>query len=269
MYEGQGTGMIWDAEDYRAYSSQQKKWGRELIAKMALKGDEHVLDIGCGDGELTVEIAGLVPDGGVLGIDSSPEMIELASRTYPPQEFTNLDWRLMDAKEISFAEEFDFAFSNAVLHWVDDQPEVLRRVKEALRPGGRVLFQMGGRGNAMDMAMVLVSMLAREEWNRYFHGFVLPYHFQGPEEYRGWLEEAGLRPLRVELMNRDMVQKGREGLAGWVRTTWIPFTQRIPEEKREVFISELVDGYLEKFPLDGDGLAHMNAVRLEVEAVKP
>ncbi len=269
MSTGQADQLRWDAEDYRAYSTQQKKWGRELIAKMGLKGEEHVLDIGCGDGELTAEIAALVPRGRVLGIDSSPEMIELARRTYPPQEFPNLDWMLMDAKEISFTEEFDFAFSNAVLHWVDDQPEVLRRVRRALKPGGRLLFQMGGRGNAMDMAMVLVSMLAREEWNRYFHGFVLPYHFHGAEEYREWLEEVGLRPLRVELMNRDMVQKGREALVGWVRTTWIPFTQRIPEEKRDAFISELVDGYLEKHPLDEEGLAHMNAVRLEVEAEKP
>lgn len=261
--------MIWDAEDYRASSSQQKKWGRELIARLGLKGDEHVLDIGCGDGELTAEIASLVPLGRVMGIDSSPEMIDLARRTYPTNAFPNLQWVLMDAAEIDFAEEFDVVFSNAVLHWVADQPAVLRGVHKALRPGGKLLFQMGGRGNAMDMAMVLVSMLAREEWGKYFHDFVLPYHFGDPVEFEGWLREAGLQPLRVELVDRDMVQPGREGLAAWVRTTWIPFTQRIPEERREEFIMELVDGYLAKFPLDAEGRAHMKAVRLEVEARKP
>lgn len=269
MSKGQADELKWDAEDYRAFSSQQKKWGRELIAKMGLRGNEHVLDIGCGDGELTAEIASLVPGGRVLGIDSSPEMIALAKETYPPQDFPNLDWKLMNAKDISFTGEFDYAFSNAVLHWVDDQPAVLRRVEKALRPGGRLLFQMGGRGNAMDMAIILVSMLGRPEWNCYFHGFVLPYHFCGPEEYQEWLQQARLQPVRVELYERDMVQRGREGLIGWVRTTWIPFTQRIPEEKREEFICELVDRYLEKFPLDGEGMAHMRAMRLEVEALKP
>jgi trans-aconitate methyltransferase len=263
------AGMTWDAEDYRASSSQQKKWGRELVARLGLKGAEHVLDIGCGDGELTAEIAALVPRGRVVGIDSSPEMIDLARRTFPPRSFPNLHWELMDAAEIDFTEEFDIAFSNAVLHWVDDQPAVLRGVYGALKPGGRLVFQMGGRGNAMDVAMVLVSMLAREEWNRYFHDFVLPYRFGDPVEFEGWLREAGLQPLRVELVDRDMVQPGREGLAAWVRTTWLPFTQRIPEERREEFIMELVEGYLADFPLDAEGMAHVKAVRLEVEAVKP
>lgn len=265
----QAAGMKWDAEEYRASSSQQKKWGRELIARLGFKGDEHVLDIGCGEGELTAEIAALVPQGRVVGIDSSPEMIDLARKTYPANSFPNLQWILMDATEIDFSEEFDVAFSNAVLHWVNDQPAVLRAVHRALRPGGKLIFQMGGRGNAMDMAMVLVSMLAREEWGSYFHDFVLPYRFGDPVEFEGWLREAGLQPLRVELVDRDMVQPGREGLAAWVRTTWIPFTQRIPEERREEFIMELVDGYLAKFPLDAQGQAHMKAVRLEVEARKP
>ena len=259
----------WDAADYRDSSSQQKKWGRELLSKLRLAGDERVLDIGCGDGKLTVEIAELVPSGHVMGIDSSPEMIGFARDAFPHEAYPNLSWEVMDARELDFEDEFDVVFSNAVLHWIFDQPLVLRGVKGSLKPGGRVLFQMGGRGNAASVVQVLASLLSREEWGRYFHDFTVPYRFCAPEEYTQWLKEAGLEPIRVELVTKDMTHAGPEGLAAWIRTTWLPFTQRIPEELRNSFISEMVDGYVGLFPPDEEGLVHIDAVRLEVEAENP
>lgn len=266
---GDSAGYRWDAAEYRDSSSQQKKWGRELLAKLRLAGSEQVLDIGCGDGALTAELAAMVPSGQVVGIDSSPEMIAFARKSFPPDAYPNLSWQVMDARELDFEGRFDLAFSNAVLHWIADQPLVLQGVRRSLKPGGKLLFQMGGRGNAANVAKVLASMLAREEWGRYFHDFRIPYRFCGPEEYAQWLRDAGLRPVRVELVEKDMVHAGARGLAAWIRTTWLPFTQRIPEELREDFIAELVHGYLELFPPDEQGLVHVDAVRLEVEAENP
>lgn len=258
---------MWNAEDYRNSSSQQKKWGRELLSKLRLGGGERVLDIGCGDGKLTAEIAELVPDGHVRGIDSSPEMIGFARKAFPPEIHPNLSWEVKDAQELDYNGEFEVVFSNAVLHWVLEQLPVLHGVKRSLGRCGRILFQMGGRGNASNVVEVLAAMLAREEWGRYFTDFTIPYRFCAPEEYTGWLREAGLNPLRVELVPKDMTHEGRDGLAAWIRTTWLPFTQRIPEELRDDFISELVDGYLDTHPPDKAGLVHVDAIRLEVEAV--
>jgi trans-aconitate 2-methyltransferase len=260
---------LWDAEDYRDSSSQQKKWGRELLSKLRLEGDERVLDIGCGDGKLAAEIAELVPRGSVVGIDNSNEMIGFARESFPPQDYPNLSWEVKDARELDYEMEFDVAFSNAVLHWVSDHRPVLAGVKRSLKPGGRILFQMGGRGNAASVVQVLATLLGREEWGRYFHQFTVPYRFCAPEEYTGWLLEAGLQPSRVELVPKDMTHQGREGLAAWIRTTWLPFTQRIPEERREDFTYELVDAYLLSFPPDEGGSVHVDAIRLEVEAVNP
>ena len=256
----------WDAEDYRDSSSQQKKWGRELMTKLRLDGGERVLDIGCGDGKLTAEIAERLPQGSVMGIDNSEEMIRLASQTYPPDANPRLSWRVVDARSLDFDGEFDVIFSNAVLHWVKDHQPVLSGMRRSLKPGGSILLQMGGRGNASNVVGVLAEMLRREEWNRYFTDFTLPYGFYGPEEYEEWLKEAGLTPTRVELVPKDMVHEGREGLAGWIRTTWLPLTRRIPEERREQFIDELVDGYVQRYPPDEKELVHVNAIRLEVEA---
>ena len=256
----------WDAEDYRGSSSQQKKWGRELLAKLNLDGDERVLDIGCGDGKLTAEIAERLSNGSAMGVDNSEEMIRLASETYPPDAFPKLSWRVLDARELDFEGEFDVIFSNAALHWVKDHQPVLSGIRRSLKLGGRILLQMGGRGNASNVVQVLGDMFSREEWNRYFTDFTLPYGFYGPGEYREWLQEAGLTPTRVELVPKDMVHQGREGLAGWIRTTWLPFTQRIPEEMRDQFIDELVNEYVQIHPPDEKGLVHVNAIRLEVEA---
>ena len=152
-------GYEWDAADYRDSSSQQKKWGRELLSKLRLSGEERVLDIGCGDGKLTAEIAELVPSGHVVGTDSSPEMIAFAREAFPRDSHPNISWEVMDARELTFEEEFDVIFSNAVLHWVSDHSPVLHGVRKSLKPGGKILFQMGGSGNAARVAQVLVSML--------------------------------------------------------------------------------------------------------------
>jgi trans-aconitate 2-methyltransferase len=258
----------WDAQDYQKSSEAQLKLGRELIPKLGLKGGEHVLDIGCGDGKVTAEIAACLPQGSVTGIDSSQEMIELACRTFTHHKFSNLRFIHMDARELNFREEFDIAFSNAVLHWVSDHRPVLNGIYLALKKQGRLLLQMGGRGNVADMTAVVLSIIARPEWSPYFRDFIPPYSFYGTEEYSVWLPDAGLKPLRIELIARDMTQPGREGLSGWFRTTWHPFVHRVPEAMRQDFIDQIVDGYLRQYPADAANVVHIAAVRLEVEAVK-
>jgi trans-aconitate methyltransferase len=122
----------WNAEDYSKSSSGQFKWGKELIDKLDLKGSESVLDIGCGDGKITAAIAGIVNKGSAIGIDSSKEMIDFAKQSYPADQYTNLYFRLLDATELDYTEEFDVVYSNAALHWVKDHVAVLNGIKRGL-----------------------------------------------------------------------------------------------------------------------------------------
>lgn len=259
----------WDADGYSKASSQQQRWARELISGLGLKGDERLLDIGCGDGKITAELAGMLPEGSVTGVDVSPEMIGFARQAFPPEVCPNLEWQVMDASALTFEGGFDLVFSNATLHWLIDQRPVLAGIARALEPGGRLAVSMGGRGNAAEVITVLASLVCSDEWRDFFSDPENPYGFYGPEEYRGWLEEAGLEPVRIELIPKDMTQPGRDGLAAWVRTTWLPFTSCVPEVRREDFIYRIVDTYLETHPLDAEGLAHVEMFRLEVEALKP
>ena len=258
----------WDSEDYARHSSAQKEWALELIDQLGLQATEQVLDIGCGDGKVTAALAVRVPGGGVLGLDSSPEMVERARRTYPADLYPNLRFQLGDALELDFEERFDAAFSNAALHWVSGHLRVLRGTGRALRRGGRLLFQMGGRGNARAILGILEELGRERPWDAWLADFPCPYSFYGPEEYRGWLEQAGLQVRRVELLPKEMRQQGPEGLAGWVRTTWLPYTQAVPAERREELVAQLVGRYLRGHPPDADGAVRVEMVRLEVEACR-
>jgi trans-aconitate methyltransferase len=127
---------------------------------------------------------------------------------------------------------------------------------------------MGGKGNAQQVLTVLDEMLKEERWSSFFKDFEFPYGFYGPEEYKKLLLEAGLKPGRVELLPKEMKLQGKEGLLGWIRTCWMPYTQKLPANLRKPFMKELADRYLEKHPLDENGIAHLKMARLEVQANK-
>lgn len=258
----------WNAVDYARNSTAQLGWARELIGKLGLAGNERVLDIGCGDGKVSAEIARIVSDGEVVGVDLSEDMVSLASASFSRTEWPNLRFARAHASDLHFRAEFDVVFSNATLHWVKDHRPVLRGIRRALQPGGRALLQMGGRGNAAEILRLVDDFRTSGKWACYFTDFQSVYGFYGPEDYIPWLKEAGLQPVRVELIPKDMEQQGKECLAGWFRTTWLPYTQCVPEHLREEFVGDVVDAYTDRFPPDGNGVVHVEMVRLEVEATR-
>lgn len=258
----------WNAKDYQQNSTAQKQWAKELIEKLSLIGSEDVLDLGCGDGNVTSEIAHRVQDGTVIGIDNSSSMITLASQQYPASHYPNLAFKLMDARELAFENQFDVVFSNAVLHWIKDHKPVLAGLFKSLKPDGKILLQMGAKDGVREYLSVLDQILLLPEWKAYFQDFEFPYGFMGIEEYEVMLLAAGFQIKRVELIAKDTIHANKEKFKGWIRTTWIPYTECVPEGKREQFIELIATRYLDKVPLDADGHVHVPMVRLEVEAEK-
>lgn len=258
-------GHNWDPKRYEESSSAQAGWANEILSKLSINGDEHVLDIGCGDGRITAKIASLVPRGYVVGLDSSSDMIEHAKQHFSKTSYKNLDFVLGDAKNLDFYEEFDLIVSFAALHWILDQDSVLIGIKNALKPDGKAFFQFGGLGNAAGIIDAAKDVISTSRWKGYFVDFAFPYGFFGPEEYRLWIEEAGLKAIRVELIPKDMVQQSTDALSSWIETTWLPYTERVPKGDRSEFIKEIVDAYLQAHPVDELGRVHVKMARLEVE----
>lgn len=264
----QTEGICWDAADYGMHSQAQYQWAQELIAGLHLRGCEAVLDIGCGDGKVTKELAERLPRGSVIGIDRSEDMITFARKRCSNQALRNLIFRKMDVRELDFESQFDVAFSNAALHWIVDHRSLLQRVQKALKPNGRILFQMGGKGNAAGLISVLDDLLTSKRWKPYFLDFKFPYGFYEEQDYEEWLEQAGLIADSIRRIAKEMKHEGREGLAGWFRTTWHPYVERVPTAMKREFISEVVDRYLRVHSLDREGRCHVGMIRLQVEAHK-
>jgi len=260
--------MNWHPEDYAKNSSAQLGWAQEIISRLALGGSEAVLDVGCGDGKITAAIASSLPNGYVVGVDSSAEFIAYASLHYPSARFPSLHFQQMDARNLRCDRQFDVVFSNAALHWVDDHRAFLQGASRHLRNRGRLVVSCGGAGNASEVIATLEDLLASAKWRPYFDGFSFPYYFHAPSAYKPWLAEAGFVTTRCELIDKDMSHDSSAGLAGWIRTTWMPYTQRLPDPIREDFIAELVSRYLHDHPPDSSGHTHVRMVRLEVEATK-
>jgi trans-aconitate methyltransferase len=260
--------VVWSAADYASNSSVQQTWARELIAALKLRGNERILDVGCGDGKVTAEMARAVAHGSVIGVDASPEMIEFANQTFPPRKNSNLEFHVMDARRVSFQRKFDLVFSNAALHWVDDHQAFLRGAASVLEPGGRLMVSCGGKGNAQDVFLALRPEMRLKRWREFFRKLEAPYFFHSPEEYKKWLPRSGFETRSVKLAPKDATYEGSEGFEAWLRTTWLPYTQRVPEDAREEFIAAVVRRYVAKHPVDMKGLVHVRMVRLEIDAFR-
>ena len=262
------TKNIWNAADYAANSVVQQTWARELIARLKLRGEEHILDVGCGDGKITAEIARAVPRGSATGVDASPQMIGFARKTFPPAKHPNLEFLVMDARKIKFDRRFDLIFSNAALHWVDDHQAILCGMASVLKSGGRLIVSCGGKGNAQDVFVALRPEMWLKRWREFFRRIPKPYFFYSPADYEKWLPRAGFKTLNIQLAPKDATYDGRNGFAAWLRTTWLPYVQRVPEKLREEFIAAVTDRYVAKHPPDAERKVHVRMVRLEIDAIK-
>lgn len=256
----------WNPEDYSRHSAGQERWARELLRGLNLHPDDRVLDIGCGDGRITAELAQRVPLGRVVGIDLSADMIGFAASRFPAAEYPNLEFRGADARTLPFDAEFTVVYSNAALHWVRDHSPVLAGIARALKPGGRCRMEMGGRGSAAALIAAFERVLGEAAWRDDFQRFEWTFGFHDAESYRRWLGEAGLNPERVQLIDKDMVHADREAFVGWLRTAWHPYTSPVPAERRGLFIDAVAERYLAGNPPDAAGCIHVAMVRLQVEA---
>lgn len=256
----------WNASDYAGHSAGQFEWALSVIDRLGLQGQEDVIDVGCGDGKVTAAIAARTT-GQVLGIDQSADMIALAARW--STRHSNLGFLVADAQRFSAARRFELAFSNAAIHWMPDHGAVLRALGRAMKPGGRVFLSMGGRGTAALVFQALDALGAQPRWARFLAGARAPYYFRGVEDFQPGLRDAGFEATRVELVAKPMRHQDRAALTGWLRTTWMWITERVPESLRAEFLADLTDRIAPDCRPAAAGGLLMPMVNLEVEAFKP
>lgn len=220
----------WDAELYEARHSFVFKFGEDLIELLAPKPGERILDVGCGPGQLTAKIAESGAE--VLGLDASPEMIGQARQNYPKLSFV-----LQDAVRMSFVEEFDAVFSNAALHWMLDMPAIAKAMAQALRQGGRLVIELGGKGNIQAIESAIQSVFSQA-------GFPLPPSrtvFPSISEYTGILEANGLEVHSALLFKRPTRLEGEAGMENWLRQFSSYVFEPLSNSQRSEAIQEVVE----------------------------
>jgi SAM-dependent methyltransferase len=219
----------WDAADYAAHGGFVPALGQAALDLLDPQPGEHVLDVGCGDGTLTLKIKEMGAD--VVGIDNSLSMVGAARAK-------GLDARLMDAAQLKFAEAFDAAFSNATLHWVLDKERAARAIWFALKPGGRFAGEMGGEGNLARLREALDDVLVAR-------GFGPPTYaanwYPAPEEFIAVYEQAGFKDIDARLIERPTPLE--HGVAAWVLTFRAGWLDRagVPHEERQSIAEAVAD----------------------------
>jgi trans-aconitate 2-methyltransferase len=233
----------WNAADYNRQSSLQQMLAGKQLALLTLSGSERVLDVGCGDGKITAEIASRLPNGSILGVDPSRDMISFATAHFGPPVHENLRFEVADATQLPYRNQFDLAVSFNALHWVPDQAAALRSIRAALKIGGRAILKFVPQGPRTSLEDVIEQVRNTARWKEYFSGFQKPFVHFTPEEYRELAAEAGLRVVRIELEDVAWDFKTREGFLNFCRATFVEWTRLLPKDQSDEFIINVLDGY--------------------------
>lgn len=177
----------WDARRYAAVSTPQQSWGEEVATRLFLRGNERIVDLGCGAGQITALLADRVPDGAVIGVDASSDMLAEAHRRLG----SRATLVLADLREWTPPPSTDVLFSTASLHWVPNHLALWARQAAGLRPRARVHVQYGGYGNLPGVVEAMGAVAASGSFRAYLHPFVTPWTFHTPDEATEQLEAGG------------------------------------------------------------------------------
>jgi trans-aconitate 2-methyltransferase len=233
----------WNASEYNRHSGLQAALAEEQLGRLTLEGAERVLDIGCGDGKITAEIAARVPRGSVLGVDPSQDMIAFATRHFGPATRPNLRFEVADVRRLTYREEFDRVVSFNALHWVPEQGAALRSIRAALVDTGRALLRFVPEGRRRSLEDVIDDVRQSARWAGHFTGFQKPYAHFSSDEYEDLANRNGFRVLRTGLEDRAWDFQTHEAFVAFAQATFVEWTRHLPESDWPAFITEVLDHY--------------------------
>jgi trans-aconitate 2-methyltransferase len=243
----------WDAETYDEVSDPQFEWGMEVLERLELRGDETVVDAGCGSGRVTEQLVERLPNGRVTAVDGSAAMVEKAKERLGDRA----GFLVSDLVELELPEPVDLVFSTATFHWIGDHDRLFRRLRGVLKPGGRLIAQCGGKGNVAAHTKAIAAVASDPEYGQHLTEAKGLWNFASPQETGLRLEAAGFSEARCWLQPKP-VQPSRP--LEFVSTVTLgPILDQLPEEKRRPFTEAVLER--EEQPLV------LGYIRLNIEAV--
>ncbi|MDQ6817076.1 MAG: methyltransferase domain-containing protein, partial [Actinomycetota bacterium] len=220
----------WDAATYDRVSDPQFGWALEQLSRLTLRGDEIVLDAGCGSGRVTAELAARVPGGRVYGVDVAPSMVAHAQRALG----TRAKIFCQDLVGLELPESVDVIFSNATFHWIADHAGLFSSLHHQMKPGGRLVAQCGGRGNIDEFRRLADEVAGEPAFADYFIGWQRPWNYATAEETAARLKQAGLTGVHCWLERKDVEPEDPRSFVSTV--CLVRHLDPLPEELRGAFI---------------------------------
>lgn len=226
--------MRWDAERYDSTHSPQIDAGKELIALADVRADDLILDIGCGTGTLTFELACIAHKGKVVGVDPSNEMLDRARDKC--SSLSNISLFNIPAQAIDFKNEFDVVFSNSAFQWIKEQEDVVVRVYDALKSRGRIAVQMPAKDFCWTITENIDSAISTLGLGKKYKKMDLPWCFPLKEEIHGFLRDAGFVNIDVYYKDYMLLFESINDVLEWgVSAALMPFLAPLSENKQERF----------------------------------
>lgn len=223
----------WDARTYDRVAEPQTRWGRAVLDRLPLVGDERVLDAGCGSGRVTELLAQRLPNGTVIALDASPAMIDTARERLAPFG-SRVDFVVADlGQPLPIAEPVDAILSTATFHWVPDHDALFANLAAVIRPGGRLVAQCGGVGNIASVRRVLATI---------GDGWPGAAHYETPVATVERLEAAGFVDVECWLTDEPTRFEPGEPLETFLRTVILGgHLERLAPEERDAFVHEVAE----------------------------
>ena len=254
----------WDGNQYAKNSKEQENAARISFSGITLKGNESILDIGCGSGKITNELSDLVKNGTVTGVDISASMIKMANTTYAQK--SNLDFFRCDVKALPFEESFDFVVSFTALQWVKEQLTALGKISQSLKANGKFLIEMP-TGMPKELEDAVNYVKRQSEWRGYFEGFDPGWKFFHKEEYRTLLTTVGLTPVDMDERVITHTFPNYQAFYGFIRQ-WFPFLRALPEDRKDTFLELVLSRYVKSMGGKKSHPVPFNVSRLRAFGVK-
>ncbi|MCR8898281.1 methyltransferase domain-containing protein [Gordonia sp. GONU] len=232
----------WDGERYAEVSGLQRMVAEESITGLALAGDERLLDVGCGDGFITMLLAERLPDGSVVGVDASHRMIDRALARVP-FDMLRVQFHVDDVLALPFDHDFDIVVSFNALHWVHDQGEALRQIGRSLVDGGRAVLQMVCATERPSIEDVAMQVATDSRWAPAFDGFRAPYVHVEPAHFGHLAEAAGFTVDDLTVKDLSWQFDSVDDFRAWFAVGASDWTSRLPDTEIDAFVAAVVDRY--------------------------
>ncbi|KAK4909791.1 hypothetical protein LTR49_021460 [Elasticomyces elasticus] len=269
----------WSAEKYSSAASFVPQLTTTVLSYLDVQPNDRVLDIGCGDGQISIQIATTASSGQVLGLDASQSFVSTASEKYASK---NCTYKLQDCTRIDECSDaidgsWDKVFSNAALHWILRNPDtrvaVFRDAHKALKSGGKLVFEMGGKGNVGEIQAAFISALSHAGLSIDKARAANPWFFPSVDWMSKTLSDVGFEVEKCELEYRPTkcnpeTTDGSGGLVGWLRLMGAQFLEAVSEDKREAVLKEVSETLETVVTREEDGSKWLGYTRLRAVARK-